>query len=67
MIICYLFLNIYFYNIEPGIIPINFKIDKYIDYRTAKFSWDQILLEQAIDPASGMKGRLAGFIVNILY
>ena len=35
-----------------------------IDSRTAKFEWDPILDYQANDPTSGMKGRLAGFIVK---
>ncbi len=44
--------------------PSGFKIVKTIDARTAQFKWDYILAEQAADPNSGMKGRLAGFIVS---
>ena len=28
-----------------------------------KFRWDQVTLDQAQNPTSGMKGKLVGFIV----
>jgi hypothetical protein len=49
------------------LIPQNFKLDRIIDSRTAKFTWDVVTLQQASDPNSGMKGNLAGFIVIIIF
>lgn len=45
-------------------IPQNFALDRTIDFRTAKFKWDLITQEQASDQANGMKGRLAGFLIQ---
>lgn len=44
--------------------PQNFRVERIIDARTGKFAWDPILEAQALDPVGGMKGKLAGFIIQ---
>lgn len=41
-------------------VPKNFKLDRTIDSRTAKFTWDPITLEEA----DGLRGKLTGFIIQ---
>ena len=36
-----------------------------VNPRTGKFKWDQITLEQAENPTSGMRGKLTWFIVRM--
>lgn len=47
----------------PTMVPQNFALEEIIDHRTARFRWDPITDEQANNPNSGMRGRLAGFLV----
>ena len=42
------------------VVPKNFKLDRTIDSRTAKFTWDPI----TEDEVDSLKGKLTGFIVN---
>ncbi len=51
-------------KIEPVIIPQNFRMERPIDSRTAKFAWDPIYADQLTDPNSGMRGRLTGFLIQ---
>lgn len=41
------------------VVPKNFKLDRTIDARTAKFTWDPITEEDA----ANLRGKLTGFIV----
>jgi len=45
---------------KPTVIPKNFKLDRTIDARTAKFTWDPISEQEA----DGMRGKLTGFIIQ---
>jgi hypothetical protein len=49
---------------KPTIIPSNFRILKTIGPRTAQFVWDPIMDYVVRDPNGGMRGRLAGFIIE---
>ena len=44
--------------------PINFRLERIVDARTAKFAWDPITADQLTDPNSGMKGKLTGFLIQ---
>ncbi len=45
-------------------VPSNFRLERIIDARTAKFVWDPITADQLSDPNSGMKGKLTGFLIQ---